>query len=124
MGMGTPAAMYNGGLLLSHIRYFDPERGRPGLPLHIAALGENVSGESIDLVLVNTDPLEDHSIVIQAGTFAEHHFTGARLDGEELALDERHVCIELQRSTVARLHLELRRFAHRPTYEWPTAIAR
>ncbi|MBT4978025.1 MAG: hypothetical protein HOM86_11865, partial [Gemmatimonadetes bacterium] len=46
-------------------------------------------------------------------------FTGASLDGEDIALDERHVCIELDRSAKAHLHLKLKRFAHRPTYDLP-----
>ncbi len=119
MGMGTPAAMYNGGLLLSHVRYFDPMLKRPGLPRHVAALAEYVSDDSIDLTLVNTDPVSSHRVVIQAGTFAEHEFTNARVDGEVIALDGLHVCIELDRSAKAHLHLKLKRFAHRPTYDLP-----
>ena len=119
MSMGTPAAMYNGGLLLSHVRYFDPMLKRPGLPRHVAVLAEHVTADSIDLTFVNTDPVSSHRVLIQAGTFAEHEFTGASLDGEDIALDERHVCIELDRSAKAHLHLKLKRFAHRPTYDLP-----
>ena len=119
MGMGTPAAMYNGGLLLSHVRYFDPMLKRPGLPRHVAALAEHVSADSIKLTLVNTDPVSSHRVLIQAGTFAEHEFTSARVDGKVIALDGLHVCIELDRSAKAHLHLKLKRFAHRPTYDLP-----
>jgi len=119
MSMGTPAAMYNGGLLLSHVRYFDPMLKRPGLPRHVAVLAEHVTADSIDLTFVNTDPVSSHRVLIQAGTFAEHEFTGASLDGEDIAIDERHVCIELDRSAKAHLHLKLKRFAHRPTYDLP-----
>ena len=119
MSMGTPAAMYNGGLLLSHVRYFDPMLKRPGLPRHVAVLAEHVTADNIDLTFVNTDPVSSHRVLIQAGTFAEHEFTGASLDGEDIALDERHVCIELDRSAIAHLHLKLKRFAHRPTYDLP-----
>ncbi len=119
MSMGTPAAMYNGGLLLSHVRYFDPMLKRPGLPRHVAVLAEHVTADSIDLTFVNTDPVSSHRVLIQAGTFAEHEFTGASLDSEDIALDKRHVCIELDRSAKAHLHLKLKRFAHRPTYDLP-----
>ena len=119
MATGSPAAVYNGGLLLSHVRYFDPALRRPGLPCDVAALGEKVTGDSIDLVLVNTDPISPHQVLIQAGTFAEHEFTGARLDGQEMALDGQHVCVQLERSTQVRLRLKLKRFAHRPTYQLP-----
>ena len=119
MSMGTPAAMYNGGLLLSHVRYFDPMLKRPGLPRHVAVLAEHVTADSIDLTFVNTDPVSSHRVLIQAGTFAEHEFTGASLDSVDIALDKRHVCIELDRSAKAHLHLKLKRFAHRPTYDLP-----
>lgn len=36
--MGAPLFMYNGGLLMARLRYFDPQRGRPGLPPDVAAL--------------------------------------------------------------------------------------
>ena len=39
MTMGTPAAVYHGGLLHAGVRYFDPKRRRPGLPEHIACSG-------------------------------------------------------------------------------------
>ena len=119
MATGSPAAMYNGGMLLTHVRYFDPAQKRPGLPPAVAALGERVAADSIDLVLVNTDPVSPRPVMIQAGTFAEHEFTGAVLDGEEASLSGRHVEIELGRSAQARLQLRLKRFAHRPSYRLP-----
>tara|TARA_Y100001934_G_scaffold146010_1_gene175352 strand:- start:64 stop:948 length:885 start_codon:yes stop_codon:yes gene_type:complete len=119
MATGSPAAVYNGGMLLTHVRYFDPAQKRPGLPPAVAALGERVAADSIDLVLVNTDPVSPRRVMIQAGTFAEHEFTGAVLDGEEASLSGRHVEIELGRSAQARLQLRLKRFAHRPSYQLP-----
>ena len=119
MATGSPAAMYNGGMLLTHVRYFDPAQKRPGLPPAVAALGERVAADSIDLVLVNTDPVSPRPVMIQAGTLAEHEFTGAVLDGEEASLSGRHVEIELGRLAQARLQLQLKRFAHRPSYQLP-----
>ena len=58
MTMGTPSAIYNGGLLQSHVRFFDPLRRRAGLPEHVAALVEGVSADRVKLALVNTDLLE------------------------------------------------------------------
>ena len=104
---------------MTHVRYFDPVQKRPGLPADVAALGERVAADSIDLILVNTDTVSSRCVMIQAGTFAEHEFTGAVVDGEEIALSSRHVKIELGRSAQARLQLRLKRFAHRPTYQLP-----
>ena len=71
MTMGTPAAVYNGGLLHTRVSYFDPHRRRPGLPEHIAALVDRVTSDSINLILVNTDPKDCRTILVQAGMFKE-----------------------------------------------------
>ena len=125
MAMGTPAAVYHGGLLHASVRYFDPQRRRPGLPQHVAALVERVAPGGITLTLVNTDPLAGHDVLVQAGTFGEHAFTEARLEGapatepEPIAVDGRYLQVRLGPSAQARLHLGLRRFAYPPSYAFP-----
>ena len=83
MAMGTPAAMYNGGMLQAHLRYFDPQHHRPGLPEHVAALVDRVSADQVSVSLVNTDPVEGRAVLLQAGSFGEHCFTRARLETRE-----------------------------------------
>lgn len=122
MTTGSPAAIYNGGLLYAPVRYFDPERRRTGLPEHVAALVEEVSRDSVSLTLVNTDMVESRTVLIQSGTFGEHEFTTARLEGLEgdcLKVDGRYVEVRLGPSAQARLHLGLKRHVLRPTYEFP-----
>jgi hypothetical protein len=120
MAMGTPAAIYNGGLLQAHVRYFDPQQRRPGLPEHIAALVEKVSADAAELTLVNTDPVEGHSVLIQAGSFAEHEFTTVQLEGQQQKIvNDRYFQIDLGPSAQTKLSLGLKRFAHRPTYDFP-----
>ena len=124
MAMGTPAAVYNGGLLQAHVRYFDPRRRRPGLPEYVAALAHRVAGDGVHLELVNTDPVEAHMVLIQSGSFAEHEFTGARLEDEagedqHLEVNDRYLQVHLGPAARAHLHLGLTRFAHRPSYEFP-----
>ena len=82
MAMGTPAAIYNGGLLQAHVRYFDPRQQRPGLPAHVAALVDDVAADAVSLTLVNTDPVEGRPVLLQAGSFGEHDFTEARIEVE------------------------------------------
>ena len=48
--------MYNGGLLMARLRYFDPQRRRPGLPSDVAALVESLADERAVLHLVNLQP--------------------------------------------------------------------
>lgn len=125
MAMGTPAAVYNGGLLQAHLFYFDPQRRRPGLPEHVAALVDRVSADGASLTLVNTDPVEGHPVLLQSGAFGEHEFTQARLEGEDgkeqiIEVNGRHLQVDLGPAAQARLHLGLRRFAHQPSYTVPS----
>ena len=73
--MGAPLFMYNGGLLMARLRYFDPQRRRPGLPLDVAALVESLADEQAVLHLVNLHPTEEREVLLQAGAFGEHSFT-------------------------------------------------
>jgi hypothetical protein len=131
MAMGTPSEVYHGGLLHAHVRYFDPQRKRPGLPEHVAALVETITPEGITLTLVNTDPLEGRDVIVQAGAFGEHQFTEVRLDGNAAdvvpdgagdgaqRVGSRHLVVRLGPSAQARLHLGVKRFANQPTYAFP-----
>lgn len=125
MCMGTPGPLYNGGLLHAHVRYFNPRKRRPGLPEHVAALVEKVGADSLCITLVNTDPMEAQTVLLQSGSFAEHHFTAARLEveggpkGQTLKTNSRHLLVRLGPSARARLHLDIKRFVHQPTYDFP-----
>jgi hypothetical protein len=125
MTMGTPAAVYHGGLLHASVRYFDPKRRRPGLPEHVAALVQRISADSIELTIVNTDPLECHEVIVQGGTFGEHRFTVAQYEtmpGMEQRLDveAKHLRVRLGPSAQAHLCLGMRRFAEQPSYAFPS----
>ena len=124
MAMGTPAAVYNGGFLQTHLFYYDPKRRRPGLPEHVAALCSRATNDSAALHMVNTDPVEAHSVLLQAGAFGEHEFTEVAVDGsndptQRIAVNGKHIKIDLAPGAQARLRLGLRRFVHRPTYAVP-----
>jgi hypothetical protein len=117
MAMGTPAAVYHGGLLYASVRYFDPLRRRSGLPEYVAALVEKVAANGIVLTLVNTDPLEGHDVLVQAGAFGEHVFTTAAIgSGAAVTVNDRHLLVCLGPSVQARLHLGMCRFVNRPGY--------
>jgi hypothetical protein len=124
MAMGSPAAIYNGGFLQAHLRYYDPQQRRPGLPEAVAALVERVGPDGADLVLVNTDPLESRSVLLQAGSFGEHRFTKAQMladDGTQhrLEVNGRYLKVDLGPGAQARLALGMQRFAHKPSYQDP-----
>ena len=106
------------------MRYFDPSRRRPGLPEHVSALVERVAPEGITMTLVNTDPAQAREVLVQAGGFGEHQFTEVRLDSvpdaKPKAIDGKHFRVRLGPATRARLHLGMKRFAHMPSYAFPS----
>jgi len=125
MAMGTPAAVYHGGMLHASVRYFDPARRRSGLAEHVAALVEKITSQGIELTLVNTDVLESREVLIQAGSFGEHEFTEVvvRRDAAPappVAVNSRYLKILLGPAAQAHLKLGVKRYAHVPSYQFPT----
>jgi hypothetical protein len=132
MAMGTPAALYNGGMLQAHVRHFDPAgsaaapgRGlRSGLPAHVAALVDKVSADGAHLTLVNTDPVASHPVLMQAGSFGEHEFTEVSVDRgdgavEQIVVNGKYLRVELGPAAQVTLDLGIKRFAHKPSYDFP-----
>ena len=124
MAMGTPAALYNGGMLQAHVRYFDPTGPRAGLPPHVAALVDRVSADGAHLTLVNTDPVASHPLLVQAGSFGEHEFTDVRADdghgdAQYQVVNDKHIRVELGPAAQVTLDLGMKRFAHKPSYDFP-----
>ena len=123
MAMGTPAAVYNGGLLQAHLFYHDPVRRRPGLPEGVAALCDDVRCDAVGLTLVNTDPVNARPVLIQAGAFAEHAFGEGTVDDgsgpQSVAVDGAHLAVHLGPGARARIELGLRRFVNQPAYRVP-----
>jgi hypothetical protein len=133
--LGAPQVVYNGGLLMARVRYFDLERRRPGLPLDVAALVENLEAERTVLQLVNTSPFHPRDVVIQAGAFGEHQFTDVRsatpaapaaataaagsLESQAVSVQDTHLHIRLQPGSHIRLDLGTARFVNRPSYALP-----
>ena len=122
MAMGTPTAVYHGGMVHAAVRYFDPEARRPGLPPHVAALVDEVETDHIRVHLVNTDILQEREVLLQAGGCAEHEFTELRIEDADTppaAVNARHVRVRLGPAAQTRLRIGLKRLAHTPTYARP-----
>ena len=138
--MGAPQIVYNGGLLHARLRYFDPDRRRPGLPPDVAALVERLEAERTVLRLVNLSPSQPRTVLIQAGAFGEHHFATAsylartsvypspigsyaapepETTSRSIAIDDPLFAVRLGPATEIVLDLAMRRFAHQPTYRLP-----
>lgn len=119
--LGAPQAIYHGGLLHSPVRYFDPEAGRAGLPRAVGALVEAVDAGSVTLHLVNLDPLQSKTVIVQGGAFGEHEWQRATDLDTSAATDAGGpwLPVELGPAAGVRLRLEMRRYARTPAYGAP-----
>ncbi len=140
--LGAPQIIYNGGLLICQVRYFDAQRQRPGLPNDTAALIEQIEADHIVMQLINLSIFEAHDVIIQAGAFGEHQFISAKYEertseypgvhgptgyaAPELTSEARTITIndyllrvQLPPASEIRLRLEIKRFANTPSYHLP-----
>jgi hypothetical protein len=130
--MGAPETVYNGGLLRARVRYFDFDKGRPGLPPDVAALVERLEDKLTVVRLVNLSVTETRKLIIQAGAFGEHEFTEVKYKdvagGEDnkkssvnktQTVNSKYFSVELPPSTTISLEMGMRRFVNKPSYSFP-----
>jgi hypothetical protein len=108
-----------GSILHCRVRHFDPDRRRAGLPEDVAALVETLTADETQLVLVNVNPSEPRTVIVQAGGYAEHQITSVVQDDRELPVDEPDLTVRLAPGSGARLVLKLSRYANQPTLAHP-----
>jgi hypothetical protein len=101
------------------LRYFDPARQRAGIPEDVAALVEELGPEHAVVSLVNLNPVEARTVVVQGGAYAEHQFVGAQCEGKDFALDSSAAAFALAPGAGSRLTLRMRRYANPPTFAFP-----
>ena len=101
------------------LRYFDTEQRRAGIPPDVAALGEEMTDDSVTVSLVNTSPVAERVVVVQGGAYGEHQLVSATLDGEAVPIGERAFGVRLSPGCGGRLEIEMRRYAHPPTFAFP-----
>ncbi|MFE6891184.1 hypothetical protein [Streptomyces sp. NPDC057694] len=120
---GSPQVLYNGGLAQLHVRYHDIEARRPGLPQDVAALVSDIRPEHTVVELVNLGGAA-RSLLVQAGSFAEHRITAVRADdGPEQPADGPYVRVALPGHTRLRLTLTMTLRAHRAAISSPWGTA-
>jgi hypothetical protein len=110
---------HRGQVLHARVRYFDPVARRAGVPRGVAALVEGLDESSVTLSLVNTDQLNPRTVVIQAGGYAEHQFTGLKQGSLEKPLDADTVTVHLAPGSGGRLRLAMKRYTNRPSMKFP-----
>ena len=125
--LGASLPLYNGGLLMAPLRYFDRESLRPGLPPDVGALVETIQQNLVKIRLVNLSPTKRREMTIQAGAYGEHLFqdvTVRQLDNGELktvthSVHRSTLELDLLPGTEITLEFSLARFVNKPSYRLP-----
>ena len=105
--------------LHSRFRYFDPEKRRSGMPEDVGALVEKLGADSATLTLVNVNPVEPRTVIVQAGGYGEHTFESVTLDGQTSAMGGPHLRVRLEPGSGARLVFRMARYKNQPTLGYP-----
>ncbi len=130
--LGAPQTVYNGGLLMARVRYFDRDRKRPGLPQDVAALVEGLTADRTIVRLVNLNGREMRRLIVQAGAFGEHAFTSVRFTEtgsssgrraetaeREIPVNGKYLSVDLPPGSSIRLDIGTQRFVNTPSYAFP-----
>jgi hypothetical protein len=121
--LGGPNHIYHGGLLHCSVRYFDPERSRPGIPPDVAVLVDRITTEGISVELVNLSSTEPRDVIIQAGAFGEHQFTQIRqvihYPHQFQTINRNFFQARLEPGARGRLEIGIKRFVNPPSYAFP-----
>ncbi|HYI92768.1 MAG TPA: hypothetical protein VEX68_04435 [Bryobacteraceae bacterium] len=105
--------------LHSRFRYFDPVRRRAGLPEDVAALVEKLEADGAMLTLVNVDPVEARTLVVQAGGYGEHRFESVEMNGKTTPIAGPLLNVRLEPGAGARLRFRMARYVNPPTLAFP-----
>jgi hypothetical protein len=111
-----------GGLLNARVRYFDPARKRAGLPEDVAALVSELSDTSTKVTLVNVNPSEPRTVIVQGGGYGEHQLLTVTSEGQTVPIGGPLLTVQLDPGSGQSLVLEMRRYANTPTilHPWHT----
>src|SRR5262245_60735054 len=80
--MGALEPGREGGLLNARLRYFDPVRKRAGLPEDVAALISELADTTTTLTLINLNPTNARTVVVQGGAYGEHQIDSVEWEGQ------------------------------------------
>jgi len=109
----------SGNVLHSRVRYFDPLKRRAGLPEDVAALVEKIQPDAIVLTLVNTNPVEARTVVVQTGAYGEHQCLAVETGGRSVKIDGPFFTVRLAPGAGETLTVAMKRYTNQPTAAFP-----
>src|SRR5262245_15898864 len=108
-----------GGLLNARLRYFDPDRRRAGVPEDVSALVSALSDTRTVVALVNLNPSQRRTVIVQGGAYGEHELVAVTTGGKTTRIGGPLLTVQLSAGSGAQLTLEMRRYANTPTVKHP-----
>ena len=89
------------------------------MPEDVAALVEKLTDDETTLSLVNVNPVEEQTVIVQGGAYAEHQLVSATIDDKTLSIDKPHFTVRLAPGAGSRIVLKMKRYANQPTLVFP-----
>jgi len=135
--LGAVQTNYNGGLPRAPVRYFDPERARPGLPEGVAAFVDELKADRVGIQLVNTGASGTQTVLVYSGSFGEHSFTEvkhrdidrstynlklgtkATVTDHVVPVNGKYFAVTLPPGKGIRVEAGMKRFVNKPSYAFP-----
>lgn len=121
--LGGSQPLWCGGLLHSELRYFDPERRRPGLPEDVAALVTAIEPDHVKVILVNLDQTAPRELIVQTGAYGEHECDRLRVGANEVAVGRHWFAVRLEAGAGDEITIYRRRFVRTPSARLPWQVA-
>jgi hypothetical protein len=108
-----------GGLLNARLRYFDPDRKRAGVPEDVAALVSELSDTRTAVTLINLNPSQPRTVIVQGGGYGEHQLVTVTSGDRTTPIDAPLLTVRLDPGCGQKLLLEMKRYANPPTVKHP-----
>jgi hypothetical protein len=108
-----------GGLLNARLRYFDPDRRRAGVPEDVAALVSELSDTRTVVTLVNLNPAQPRTVIVQGGGYGEHQLVSVTSGDRTTPIDLPLLTVRLDPGCGRSLVLATKRYANAPTVKHP-----
>ncbi len=105
--------------LHSRVRYFDPENFRAGIPPDVASLVTGMEGDITRVTLVNTNQLEDRTVIVQTGAYGEHQCEWVKVNGQTYPVGDHSFKVKIDAGSGAELTIKSSRYANKPTLSFP-----
>ncbi|MFJ6023493.1 hypothetical protein ACIQC9_02680 [Brevundimonas sp. NPDC092305] len=108
-----------GSPLYARLRYFDPARGRAGVPEDVAALVDSMTADETAVTLINLSPTQPRTVVVQGGGYGEHRIRSVAIGDTRHPVDGDHFTLRLEPGAGARLVLAMDRYVNQPSLAFP-----